>query len=125
MSEDLNFSRRDLVRQIGAAVSLAALAGQAIPAQDAQHVHQAVTQEKAAQKGKYQPKALTPHEFATLQRLSDLIIPADERSMGALEAGAADFIDFLCAASDEMKDIYTGGLAWLDAEMRRRYSGKD
>lgn len=123
MSDDLDYSRRDLLRQIGATVSLAAIAGEAIPAQEAQHVHQAVAQ--AAQKGKYQPKALTAHEFATLQRLADLIIPADEHSKGALEAGAADFIDFLCAASDEMLNIYTGGLAWLDDETRRRYNGKE
>ncbi len=118
-------TRRDLLRQIGAAVSLAAMGGEVLTAQDAQHVHSAVAEDAAAQKGPYQPKALTAHEFATLQRLSDLIIPADEHSKGALEARAADFIDFLCAASDEMRDIYTGGLAWLDDEMRRRYNGKD
>jgi hypothetical protein len=27
-----------------------------------------------------------------------------------LAAGAADFIDFLCNATSEMRDIYTGGL---------------
>src|SRR3989442_2118676 len=94
-------SRRDLLRTIGAALA----AQGALSAQDAQHVHQAVAQIKTA--SKYQPKALTVHEYATLQRLADLILPADERSQGALEAGAADFIDFLCAASDEMKDIHT------------------
>ena len=117
-------TRRDLLRHIGALVSLAA-GEEVLTAQDAQHVHQAVAQEKAAARGPYQPKALTAHEFATLQRLAGLILPADENSKGALEAGAADFIDFLCASSDEMLNIYTGGLAWLDDEMRRRYNGKD
>jgi hypothetical protein len=112
-------SRRDLLRTIGAALA----AQGALNAQDTQHVHHTVMQAKAA--GKYQPKALTAHEFATLQRLADLIIPADDRSPGALEAGAADFIDFLCAATDDMKDIYTGGLAWIDDQMRHRYDGKD
>jgi gluconate 2-dehydrogenase gamma chain len=125
MSDDLDFSRRDLLRHIGAAISLAAVGEEVLTAQDAQHVHNAVAQDAAAQKGKYQPKALTAHEFATLERLAGLIIPADEHSKGALEAGAADFIDFLCAASDEMLNIYTGGLAWLDDEARRRYNGKD
>jgi gluconate 2-dehydrogenase gamma chain len=125
MSDDLEYSRRDLLRHIGATVSLAAMGEQVLPAQDAQHVHQAVAQDKAAQKGPYKPKALTAHEFATLERLAGLIIPADEHSKGALEAGAADFIDFLCASSDEMLNIYTGGLAWLDDETRRRYNGKD
>jgi hypothetical protein len=112
-------SRRDLLRTIGAALA----AQGALSAQETEHVHHTVMQAKAA--GKYQPKALTAHEFATLQRLADVIIPADDRSPGALEAGAADFIDFLCAASDEMKDIYTGGLAWIDDQMRHRYDGKD
>ncbi|HLK63767.1 MAG TPA: gluconate 2-dehydrogenase subunit 3 family protein [Bryobacteraceae bacterium] len=125
MSENLEFSRRDLLVRIGAAVSLAAVGEEVLSAQDSQHVHQAIAQDAAGQKGKYQPKGLTAHEYATLQRLSDLILPTDEHSKGALEAGAADFIDFLCAASDEMRDIYTGGLAWLDDESRRRNDGVD
>jgi len=124
MSENPEYSRRDLLVRIGGSISLAAMGEGVLQAQEAQHVHQAVAQEKA-QKGPYQPKALTAHEYATLRRLADLIIPADERSPGALEAGAADFIDFLCAASDEMRDIYTGGIAWLDDQMRRRHDGRD
>ena len=129
MSEEPDYrpqgeSRRELLRRIGGALGVAA-GGGLLTAQDAQHVHQAVAGDKTALKGPYQPKALTAHEYATLRRLADLIIPADERSAGALEAGAADFIDFLCAASDDMKDIFTGGIAWLDDEMRRRYGGKD
>src|SRR5512133_1441611 len=105
MSDRFEFSRRDLLMKLAAGVSIVAAA-------DAQHVHESVAQQKTAQKGPYKPKALTAHEYATLQRLSDLIIPADERSPGALEAGAADFIDFLCNASEEMRDIWTGGLRW-------------
>ncbi len=125
MSEIQDPSRRELLRRIGAALSLAAAGEAVLPAQDAQHVHQAVAEDRAAQHGAYQPKALTAHEYATLQRLADLIIPADDRSPGALQAGAADFIDFLCSVSDEMKDIYTGGIGWLDNEMQRQYAGKD
>ena len=114
-----DYSRRDLLRHIGASITLAA-GEQMLSAQDVQHVHQAVAADTH-----YIPKALNPHEFATLQRLSDLIVPADERSPGALQAKAADFIDFLCGATDDMKRIYTGGLAWLDDEMKKRYDGKD
>src|SRR5688500_3907305 len=121
MFEQLDHSRRELLQRVGLA-----LAGtQLLSAQDTQHVHEAVAKDKVTPKGPYRPKALTAHEYATLRRLADLIFPADERSKGALEAGSADFIDFLCAASDEMKEIYTGGIAWLDNEMRRRNSGKD
>ena len=124
MSEQSEYSRRDLLRHIGASLTLAAAGEQMLSAQDVQHVHQAVADENA-QRGAYQPKSLNAHEYATLQRLSDWIVPADERSPGALRAGAADFIDFLCAATDDMKRIYTGGIAWLDDEMRQRYDGKD
>jgi len=112
-----NLSRRELLARLAAG---AALIGTA----EAQHVHDSVAQEKSAQNGSYQPKALTAHEYATLQKLSDYIIPADEHSPGALAAGAADFIDFLCNASDEMRDIYTGGLLWLDDAMAKRNDGK-
>ncbi len=123
MSEHNEYSRRDLLVRIGAAVSLATAGEQVLNAQESGHVHQAIAQDKA--KGPYQPKALNAHEYATLRRMSDLIIPADEHSPGALEAGAADFIDFLCAASDEMLNTFTGGIAWVDDEMRRRNDGRD
>jgi gluconate 2-dehydrogenase subunit 3-like protein len=118
MSDQQDYSRRDLLRRLSASVTLAAAGENWLAAQDAQHVHEAVSQDKAA------PKALTAHEYATLQRLSDLIIPADEHSQGALAAGSADFIDFMCAASDDMKEIYTGGLAWVDEYMQHHH-GKD
>jgi gluconate 2-dehydrogenase subunit 3-like protein len=125
MSDHMEFSRRDLLRHIGATITLAAAGEQMLSAQDVEHVHQAVADEKSAQKGRYQPKSLNAHEYATLQKLSDLILPADERSPGALAAGAADFIDFLCTATDDMKRIYTGGIAWLDDAMEQRYDGKN
>lgn len=49
-------------------------------------------------------------------------MPADERSKGALAAGAPEFIDFLASQSKELANIYTGGLGWLDRQMKRRYS---
>jgi gluconate 2-dehydrogenase gamma chain len=113
------------MRRLGASVTLTVAGEKWLAAQEAQHVHDAVGQDKAAKKGAYQPKALNSHEYATLQHLSDLIIPADEHSPGALAAGAADFLDFLCAASDDMKDIYTGGIAWLDDYTRHHYDGAD
>jgi len=125
MSEPDDYSRRALLRQIGISLSLGAAGKGVLAAQDVEHVHQAVREERAAQKGPYQPKGLTKHEFATLVRLSDLIIPADEHSPGALAAHAAEFIDFLCSASGEMKEIYTGGIGWLDWTAQHRGDGDD
>ncbi len=39
----------------------------------------------------------------------------------ALDAGAAEFIDFLCSVNDRMAQTYTGGLAWMDDEMQRQF----
>jgi gluconate 2-dehydrogenase subunit 3-like protein len=110
-------TRRELLRGIALSVTLAGL-----PLEAAQHVHQIAADEKAA--GPYKPKAFTAHEFATLQKLADLIVPADEVSPGALQAGAADFIDLLSSQNPELAAIYTGGIAWIDREMERRYSSQ-
>jgi hypothetical protein len=106
-------TRRDLLRVAG--LSLGAL-----PLEAAQHAHHAVRQEKA--KGPYQPKHFTSHEYRTLARLAGLIIPRDEHSAGAIEAGAPEFIDFLASSNPELGAIFTGGLAWLDREMKRRHA---
>lgn len=108
-------SRRDVLRNVAIAATLGG-----IPLEAAQHVHHAAAEEKKAT-GVYKPKAFTAHEYKTLQRLSDLIIPADEVSKGALEAGAPEFIDLLSSQSWEMKAVYTGGLGWIDRQMEKRY----
>ena len=117
MSE--NISRRDLLRGLSIS-ALASGAGLATLAA-AQQVHEAVAEDKKAANGVYKPKAFTAHEFKTLQRLSDLIIPADEHSPGALAADAAEWIDYMASNSPELREIFTGGMAWLDHEMQRRY----
>jgi gluconate 2-dehydrogenase subunit 3-like protein len=69
------------------------------------------------------PQFFTPHEFATVTMLADLIIPADARSGGASEAGAPAYIDFALreVEGDAMRLAMRGGLAWLDAESGRRF----
>jgi gluconate 2-dehydrogenase gamma chain len=107
MSNPLDFSRRDVLVQIGAGIGMAAASESVLSAQ------------QASATAAYAPKALTAHEYATMESLSEWIVP------GARAAGATKFIDFLCDATDEMKIIFTGGLGWLDDAMRRRTEGKD
>jgi hypothetical protein len=47
----------------------------------------------AAASTAYQPKVLDPHEWKTVQVLSDIIIPADDRSGSATQAGVPEFIE--------------------------------
>ena len=117
MSE--NISRRNLLRGLSIS-ALASGAGLGTLAA-AQQAHDAVAEGKKAAGGEYVPKAFNAHEYKTLQRLSDLIIPADEHSPGALAAGAADWIDFMASNSTELREIFTGGMAWVDHDMQRRY----
>jgi len=91
-------SRRDVLRGI----ALSMIAGGGFSLEAAQVVHGIAAAEKAA--SSYKPKALTAHEFRTLQKLADYIIPADDRSPGAVEAGAAEFIDLLAG---QMERLYS------------------
>lgn len=93
-------------------IAAAALAGP-LSAQQARHVHQEAARDAAASSGVYHPKALTAHEFRSLERLCELIVP------GASKGQAAEFIDLLSSQNPELAAIYTGGIAWLDHYMER------
>ncbi len=107
--------RRSAIRTI--ALSLTSLG--VLDLEAAQHVHEAATAEKTAT-GKYKVKAFQAEEYRTLRRLAELIVPVDKMSGSALDAGAPEFIDLLCSQNARLAEIYHGGLAWLDAEMRKR-----
>ena len=88
-----------------------------IDAADAATAHHAVREAAQAAGGRYAPKALTPAQFATLDRLTDLILPADGDKPGAKQADVAAWIDTMLAVSDPLKARYTTGLAWIDEAM--------
>lgn len=113
-----SLSRREMLRRFAAAVVVAGNC--TFSPEAARHVHEMARQARS-QAGAYTPKFFKTHEFATLQRLTELIIPADDRSGSAREAGAPEFIDLLCSQNDELADIYTGGLLWLEREARREH----
>ena len=67
-------------------------------------------------------KALTAEQYATLEALTEAIIPTDERSPGAKQARVADYIDLLLSeADDTRRQQWTGGLAALDADATARF----
>jgi gluconate 2-dehydrogenase gamma chain len=84
----------------------------------------------AAGIGSYEPKFFSAHEWQTLRLLVDYILPADERSGSASDAGVPEFIDFVVTDPDEedrclesRQTAMRGGLAWIDAECLRRFGG--
>lgn len=70
----------------------------------------------------YQSKVFNNHEWETIKVLSDLIIPADERSGSATQAGVPEFIDdWLDFRGGRLKAEILGGLTWLDLECNRQF----
>jgi gluconate 2-dehydrogenase gamma chain len=115
-------TRRDILRTLAVgAVSGSVL--QVIPAKAAEYAHQLVHTEKATSgAGKYVPKYFSPHQYEMLLTLCDTIIPKDEKSGGAVEAGAPEFIDLLTSENEEYQLALGGGLQWLDNFCSDRYS---
>ena len=64
----------------------------------------------------------TDHEYETVRVLVDLIIPADDRSGSATDAGVPAFMDFMMMDRPAMQNPMRGGLAWLDHQCRKRFS---
>jgi hypothetical protein len=119
--------RRSALKLLGAAPVAAGFAVSPAAAQVA-HGHAARAAKAAGRGTKYVPTFFTAHEWETVRVLVDLIIPRDERSGSATEAGVPEFIDFLmtdAAESDRTREArqtaMRGGLAWVDTECRRRF----
>jgi gluconate 2-dehydrogenase gamma chain len=109
-------TRRDALRRLALVLTATGVVDRVA----AQEVHQMTSQAQAAAGGAYTPKGLSPHEYRTLERLTDLIIPVEKGAPGAVAAGAAAWIDMLVSESDELKATYRTGLAWLDTTMKQR-----
>jgi hypothetical protein len=81
----------------------------------------AATLARAARaQGTYEPAFFTAHEWETVRVLVDLVIPRDERSGSATDAGVPEFMDFMMAERPDAQLPMRGGLAWLDGECQER-----
>ena len=116
-----SISRRDILRTL-AVTAAGGTVLQVIPTEAAAYVHQMVRKEKAAAPaGKYTPKYFSAPQYAALIALCDAIIPKDEKSGGAVEAGAPEFIDLLTSENEKYQLRLGGGLFWLDGFCSDRY----
>jgi gluconate 2-dehydrogenase gamma chain len=70
---------------------------------------------------RYAPQFFSPAEYATVERLAELILPSDG-TPGAREAGVAEFIDFMVASDPEVQYRFRYGLVWLEAHARQKSS---
>ena len=114
-----DLTRRELVTLLGVTATAAACGRRAGGGTSAEREREADSAAALMQA----PQFFTPHEFATVTLLADLIIPADERSGSASDAGVPAYIDFSLREVEEetMRLAMRGGLAWLDAESGRRF----
>ncbi|TLV02645.1 gluconate 2-dehydrogenase subunit 3 family protein [Dyadobacter luticola] len=80
------------------------------------------TKEEAIRDAKLmQEKFLTAPEMATIKVLVDIIIPADDKSGSASQAGVPDFIEFIVKDMPQNQTPLRGGLKWLDRESNKRF----
>ena len=69
----------------------------------------------------FAPKFFTAEEFKLVRVLADIIIPKDERSGSATDAGVPEFMDFMMIDQPTRQVAMRGGLAWLDLECQKRF----
>ena len=90
-------------------------------AEAAQAVAAAQAARAAAIAKPFVPKFFTAEEFKLVRVLADIIIPKDERSGSATDAGVPEFMDFMMIDQPARQVAMRGGMAWLDIECRRRF----
>jgi hypothetical protein len=75
----------------------------------------------AAEGTPFAPKFFTPAEFRTARILADMIIPRDERSGSASDAGVLEFMDFTMIDRPNSQKWMRAGLSWIDAQSSTRF----
>ena len=111
-------SRRGALALIAGAPAAAALVWTDVEARQA---HQHAQAAQAAKPSPFTPKFFTAHEYATVGVLVDLIIPKDERSGSATEAGVPAFMDFMLIDQPRRQIAMRGGLAMIDRLATKRF----
>jgi hypothetical protein len=117
MSEEKNnVSRRDALKGIaGIGVALPVL-NTSLLAQEHQHgAHGPAAAKADEKKAPYKAKFFSADQMALIATISELIIPTDDHSPGAIAAEVPEFIDLMISeAPAETKKTWTDGLAAMD-----------
>jgi gluconate 2-dehydrogenase gamma chain len=107
-------TRREALRIVTSAPVAAALVWTPAEARQAHEHADAARTQAAKQATPFKPRFFTAHEYATVSVLVDLIIPKDERSGSATDAGVPEFMDFMMIDQPRRQVAMRGGLALLD-----------
>jgi hypothetical protein len=108
--------RRDVLKILLAAPAAAMVWTEA---EAAQAVSAAQSARAAAEP--FVPHFFTAAEMRLVRVLADIVIPKDERSGSATDAGVPEFMDFMMIEQPARQVAMRGGLAWLDRECQRRF----
>jgi hypothetical protein len=123
--EKNNVSRRDALKGLaGIGASLPVLNANLL-ANDHDHDHSGHghAAKTAQKKAPYKAKFFNAGQMALIATISELIIPTDEHSKGAIDAEVPEFIDLMISeASTEIKKTWTDGLAAMDKLSQTRNS---
>ena len=122
-----HINRRDSLKMMGAA-SLAGLTWTACepttePVEEQhEHIHgEAGYHISEADQQLMNEQFFTDHEMKTVTVLGDLIIPADDRSGSASDAGTPEFIEFMMKDQPWHQTGMRGGLHWLDHQAIKQF----
>jgi hypothetical protein len=113
--------RRTALKLLGSAPVAAALAWTPAEAERAHEQAQRSRREAGRLGVRFQPKFFSAHEYATVTVLVDLIIPRDERSGSATDAGVPEFMDFMMIDQPQRQVAMRGGLALVDRLSETRF----
>src|SRR6266446_8326711 len=133
--------RRDILRFIGIASVAGSFPGfskWAFACAQA-HVHAPVAASAQATPGAYKPLFFSAQHYQMVEHLAEMIIPADD-TLGAREAGVAEFIDFMVAnrvpvstsrdvrstedaieIGNEAQNRFIAGLDWINAHCHSEF----
>lgn len=117
----MHIDRRELLRLMTSAPLAAGFAFTDDEVAHASELARAAQARAAAGGTAVEPKFFTPHEWKTVRALVDLVIPMDERSGSATDAGVPEFMDFMMLDQPARQIPMRGGLAWLDLECQKRF----
>lgn len=113
--------RREVVQLLAAAPLATAFDWSLEDAEQARRAARAARMKAAKSGAQFVPQFFTSHEYVTVRVLADLIIPRDARSGSASDAGVPEFMDFIVLDQESRQTSMRGGLAWLDAQCRKRF----
>ncbi len=118
MSLDDSIDRREALERLAAFSLALGLSSRGSIIGAARHAAAVLS---SSQDAPYVPRFFSAAEWPTVRLLSDYIIPRDDRSGSATDAGVPEFIDFIMIDQPGQQMPVRGGLHWLDTRCRDRF----